>query len=163
MHSVWGMVASSLRAQAVFHDRATMEEAVRALELEGIRRRHIHVQRAAELGGELRTPPERSSAALVGAGVGAALGLGLALLSLAAGAAVMPAPDAALRIAGLVVAGALLGGLVGIVTSRLRHQSRYGDAASYRDFVVRVDASDEVTAENIRDLLARAGGDPLPA
>src|SRR5690606_24286100 len=111
-------------------------------------------------GGELRTPPDGGSALAVGAAAGAAIGGGLALLSLlglAVGLYLL-----VVRVVLGVVSGALLGALFAIVTSSLRKQSRYGAASTYRDYLVKVDAPDRESAENVLDLLARAGGDPLP-
>jgi hypothetical protein len=63
------------------------------------------------------------------------------------------------RLLGAAASGALTGGLVALVASRLRHQSRYEQPTGYRDYLVRVDAPDDAQAEHVRDLLERAGGD----
>lgn len=149
-------------ARAIFHDRTAMEHAVRALELEGVRRRRISIARADATGG-VHQPPEASSALSIGGAVGSAIGAVLALLSLAW--AVLDPPFYVIVVRVLVGAatGAILGALVALVTSRLRRESRYQHPAGYRDFLVKVKARDPVTAENVRDLLARAGGDVLPA
>src|SRR5690606_16821567 len=83
LHPDRGM-AKRNRARAVFHDRVAMEEAVRALELEGVSARRIHVSRADASGGHVRTPAEGGRAAGVGAGFGAVVGGALALLAIAA-------------------------------------------------------------------------------
>lgn len=154
-------MGTSHDARAVFHDRATMEEAVRALELEGIPRKRIHVYHASTLGGVVRRPPERGGAMGAGAGFGAVLGVTLALLSLLDRGDLSPSAIATRLIAYCLVGG-LLGALGGLIARTLRHESRYGPAAGYRDFVVRVRADDPSSAESVVDLLARAGGDPLP-
>src|SRR5690606_14848641 len=68
-------------ARAVFHDRMAMEEAVRALELEGVNRRHISVSRADASGGGVRRPPETGSALSIAGAVGSEIGAALALSS----------------------------------------------------------------------------------
>jgi hypothetical protein len=154
-------MATSHDARAVFHDRATMEEAVRALELEGIARKRIHVSHASTLGGVVRRPPERSGAMGAGAGFGAIVGVALALLSML-DAGDLSTRSIATRVVAYGLAGAFFGALGGLIARTLRHESRYGPAAGYRDYVVRVRADDPTSAESVVDLLARAGGDPLP-
>lgn len=153
-------MVTSHDARAVFHDRATMEEAVRALELEGIPRKRIHVYHASTLGGVVRRPPERGGAMGAGAGFGAALGLALALLSLLD--TDLSSRAIVTRLVAYCVVGGFLGALGALIARTLRYESRYGPAAGYRDFVVRVRADDASSAESVVDLLARAGGDPLP-
>src|SRR5690606_21251404 len=84
-----GSMATTRDAEAVFHDRKAVEEAVRALELEGIRRNRIRVQRANTLGGVVRRPPERGGIMVAGAGMGAVVGVGIGLLAML-GTGVLP-------------------------------------------------------------------------
>lgn len=155
-------MATGNDAQAVFHDHATMEEAVRALEIEGVRRRRIHVHRASTVGGVVRKPPEHGGALGAGAAIGLVVGGAIGMLTMLGIDALAPLV-VTLRMLGGAATGALLGALVGLVVSRLRHQSRYPRATGYDDFIVQVRADDPASAESVRDLLARAGGDPLPA
>lgn len=155
-------MATTRDAEAVFHDRKAVEEAVRALELEGIRRNRIRVQRANTLGGVVRRPPERGGIMVAGAGMGAVVGVGIGLLAML-GTGVLPPAAVTVRLITTAVSGGLIGALVALLVSGLRHESRYGAAAGYRDFVVRVKAKDEASAAKLRDLLERAGGEPLPA
>lgn len=135
---------------------------MRALELEGVRRKRIHVYRASTLGGVVRRSPERGGVMVAGAGMGAVVGVAIGLLSMLDADTLAPAAVTfRLLIGGLL--GALIGALAGLIASSLRHESRYGAAGGYHDFVVRVQVDDEASAENVADLLARAGGDPLPA
>lgn len=140
-----------------------MEEAVRALELEGVGRRQISVSRADASGGGVRRPPEAGSALSIGGAVGSAVGAALALLSIIAWPQGSP-PLAAVVVRVLVGAasGALLGALIALVTRGIRHESRYQRPAGYHDYVVKVKTPDRVTAERVRDLLGRAGGELLP-
>lgn len=154
-------MARKTDARAVFHDRAAVEEAVRALELEGVRRPRIHIYRADTTGRVVRVPPERSSALAIGGGLGAVVGLGLAILSLVVTPGPLPFFFVLVRAAAGIGAGALIGALVALISSRLRHESRYEQPTGYRDFLVKVDASDDTSADQLRDLLARAGGDPV--
>lgn len=157
------MRAKSSDARAVFHDREAMEEAVRALELEGVQRRRIRVSRADASGGGVKGPPEEGSALSIGGALGSAVGAALALVSL--GRLLVDAPFGMLVLRVLLGAasGAIVGMLLALVTGRLRHESRYEHPAGYHDWVVKVKARDRATAENVRDLLSRAGGDVLPA
>lgn len=155
-------MARKIRTRAVFHDRTALDHAVRALELEGIRRQRVHIYRADFSEGVVHTPPETGSALVVGAAVGAGIGAALALMAIAEMATLLSPLAIAARAIGSALAGALLGGLFAVVLRRLRNENRSRAASEYRDFLVRVDAPDRVSAEKIRDLLALAGGDPLP-
>lgn len=150
-------------ARAVFHDRAAMEEAVHALELEGVRRRRIRVWRADASGRSVRKAPESSTALSIGGALGSAAGGALALWSFAFALGEAPFWLVVVRVLAGAATGAILGALIALVTSRLRHESRYEQPAGYKDFVVKVKTPDPATADHVRDLLERAGGDPLPA
>ncbi len=139
-----------------------MEHAVRALTLEGIRTRRIHVYRAAVEDGVVRTPRESSSTVAFGVGVGAAIGGALAIVSLVVGRGAWPAFEIVARLLGGAGAGALAGGLLALLVRRLRLGARPREPRAYDDYLLRVDVSDEVSARRIRDLLSLAGGDPLP-
>lgn len=150
-------------ARAVFHDRMAMEEAVRALELEGVNRRHISVSRADASGGGVRRSPETGSALSIAGAVGSAIGAALALSSFDWTGRGLPLSVVAVRVLVGAATGALLGALLVLVTRGIRHESRYQHPAGYPDYLVKVKTPDRVTAERVRDLLGRAGGELLPS
>ncbi len=149
----------------MFHDRAAMEEAVRALELEGVERRRISISRArATEEGSVRTPPELGPTLSAFGAVGSAIGAALALFAFALrDAGDPPFWLVAVRVLVGAASGAIAGGLAGLIAHALRRPVRRVRFRDYHDFLVKVRAPDEPSAEHVRDLLTRAGGDLLPA
>ncbi len=148
-------------ARAVFHDRDAVEEAVRALDLEGVQRARIHVCPAAVSEGIVHTPRESGSAASIGVGVGGAIGGVIAIVSLVLWRGPLPILDMVGRLVGGAGAGAIVGGLLALLGKRSLRALGH-PAHTYPDFLVRVDADDAASLPRIRDLLTLAGGEPPP-
>lgn len=141
-------------ADALFHDRDAMEEAVRDLVQEGVPRQRIRVSQALETSAGIRTAPKQITGAGVGALIGAVIGVAVLLALTPALTAVESWLALAPRILGAAAAGALTGAVLALVAYR-PPRARY---EAYRDFFVHVDADDANAATRIRRALSRSGG-----
>ncbi len=148
-------------ARAVFHDRTQMEQAVRALELEGVRRGRIHVSRVGTAGGGVQRAPESGSVLSIGGAIGSAIGGGIAMLSILWVAGDPRLLAVVVRVLVGAAGGAFIGALVALIAMRLRSESRYPHHGGHYDYLVRVKTHGSAAAESVRDLLTSAGGDVL--
>lgn len=155
--------SKAVEAKAVFHDQAVMEHAVHELVSRGVSTTEIRVSKAAADEHQVHKAPERGRAMLIGALVGAAVGGTLALMALVPFLDTIAPFYVVLRVLGGAGAGLVVGGLVSLILGGPRPANRPVMRTAYGDFLVRVKTPNEATAEEIRDVLVREGGDPLPA
>lgn len=147
-------------ARAVFHDRAAMEEAVHTLERDGVRHRRIFVSRVDASTGTPREAPEAGPALAVGGVIGAAIGAALALFSDPALVQSSPVLAVLARVIATAATGAISGAIVVLIATGLRGPS---GALPAGDYLVRVKTRGPAAADDVRERLARAGGDVLPS
>jgi hypothetical protein len=162
-------VTSKRHLEATFHDPEEMHRAVLALVKSGV----VRSQRI-RVGRRMVTPDGRSIEAaatpirglFAGGILGATLAVALVLLWWSF---VVPEgrPTVVWLVWRLVVvglSGALGGALIGTAISSMAGPRRRARSAILTDdYLVRVDAPDEVTAAKVRDAFARAGADLVTA
>jgi hypothetical protein len=150
----------------VFADMTQAEDAIRELESTGIARGDISLvvkERPAE-DTAAGTTKDRTAGVSAGAALGGVAGLllGLAAFSLpGVGLVVAAGPIAAALAAGGV--GALAGGVMGALTGLDIPKSEaayYADQVRHGSALLMVRAADQVTADNAREVLDRAGARP---
>jgi prolipoprotein diacylglyceryltransferase len=131
------MKARQSEPGAVFHGRAAMEDAVRAL----------------------------VAALVLGLGFGAAAGAALALARMFSlrGLVAIPPAFIALRTVGGAASGAVIGALLAIVLYAGHRRDRRRSLAKSEDFIVTVKTPNDGSAGGIREVLALRGGDLFPA
>lgn len=136
-----------------------MERAVRALEREGVPRRHIEVRRAQSDGDWVEPAPELGASLRRGSALGALGGV----IWIIAGMVTLP-PDQmglslAFRVVSAVIVGALIGATIGAVVGAVRKRAD----ATYPDYLVEVETESKQRRRDIRERLEDLEGDPLSA
>jgi hypothetical protein len=152
----------------VFHERGTMEAAVRALVAEGIPPTRIRIdQGALEDSGNrkhVRKAPESGGILGFGFAFGAASGALAALMwmYLVGRLVAIPLPMIALRTLGGAAMGSILGALLSVIVFASSRKVADELTAKAGDFVVTVKPANDSMAQDVRDFLALRGGHALP-
>jgi hypothetical protein len=153
-------MSTQTHADAVFHDRTTMNRAVHGLIDEHVvPRKAIHVSQAMMAGHDVVSAPRQRSIVGVAAVIGAIVGGGLSFSLLLVTLFFYGLPAQALLV---VLAGAGFGALLAVIGSAVYDPQRgaISSAASlYRDFLVSVDVMSDRQLERVQRALAHRGGE----